>query len=285
MVMRVLAVLLLVSSTVPAAEMMEGIEPDLSAPYRVGPRDVLVISVFGAPDPRLERIEDRVAEDGTFSLPGIGSLAVRDLSERQIADKVRAELSRYVENLSSVEVKVKEFHFKPISVIGAVEHRGPLSMSGRLTLLEAIAAAGGLTEKHGDVIHVLRHQPDGRTAQLAVSVDDLLVKGDPAANIPIQAADVINVPSALEITVSCIGEVGRTGAIVFRSTERVTLLSALARAGGLTDRASRRIVVKRRGPDGASADFEVDYKRVVKGKDPDPELRQDDLIVVGQSIF
>ncbi|MFN7974898.1 MAG: polysaccharide biosynthesis/export family protein [Acidobacteriota bacterium] len=253
--------------------------------YRIGPRDVVVVRVFGAVDPQLALIEDRVADDGTIHVPGIGSVDVRDLTEEEVARKVRAVLSEFMQNVSSVEVKVKEYHFRPISVIGAVERRGPLAISGRISLLEALAAAGGLTERHGDVIHVLRHGEDGTTEQLNVSVEDLLVKGDPAADIAIRAADVINVPETLEITVSCIGEVARSGVIVFRSTERVSLLSALARAGGLTDRASHHILVKRRGPAGETLDFEVDYKRIVKGKDADPDLQQDDLVVVTQSLF
>ena len=154
-----------------------------------------------------------------------------------------------------------------------------------MTLLEAITAAGGLAPSHGDSIFILRRAPNGLTDQVEVSIDDLLVRADPEVNIPIYANDLINVPPAAEVTIYTLGEVGSPGAISFRSTERVTLLAAIARAGGLSERASKKLLIKRRQPDGGTREIEVRYKRIVSGKEPDLELRQGDVIIVKESFF
>jgi protein involved in polysaccharide export with SLBB domain len=148
-----------------------------------------------------------------------------------------------------------------------------------------LTAAGGLAAQHGDVIYVIRHGESGLSDQLAVDVDDLLLRGDPRANIPIYPADLINVPATVEVTVFCLGEVAHPGAVTFKSTERMTLLTAIARAGGLSDRASKKVQIKREGAGGMVQQMEVDYKAVLAGKVADPVLQEGDVLVVKESFF
>ena len=75
------------------------------------------------------------------------------------------------------------------------------------------------------------------------------------------------------------------GALLFKSNERITVLSAIAHAGGLTDRASKRILVKRAARGDGPAEVTVDFNRILAGKEPDVELRQGDVIVVKESFF
>jgi len=250
--------------------------------YRIGPKDLLEIKVFEVPELNIER---RVSEEGSINLPLIGDVPVAGLTDVELSDRLKALLeSRYVQR-ASVGVAVKEFRSRPISVLGAVKQPGNLALSGRWTLLETISAAGGLLEQHGGRIHVLRRAENGLADQITVSTDDLMVHADPDANLPIVANDVINVPSRVAVTVFCLGEVARPGAVDFQSTDRMTLLTAVARAGGLTDRASRAIRIKRRDRAGKDSEFEVDYKRVLAGKDSDPELQAGDVVIVKESFF
>jgi protein involved in polysaccharide export with SLBB domain len=119
---------------------------------------------------------------------------------------------------------------------------------------------------------------------VTIAVDDLLVKADARVNIPIFANDVINVPTASEITVYCLGEVGSPGAITFKSNERISVLSAIARAGGLGERAAKTIRIKRQVGDEERI-FEVDYKRLLSGKAPDVGLESGDVLYVKQSFL
>ncbi len=83
----------------------------------------------------------------------------------------------------------------------------------------------------------------------------------------------------------CIGEVKTPGAVEFTTDDRITLLSVLAKAGGLTDRASKTIRIKRRDASGHDVETVVDYKRVLSGKDVDPVLKADDVVVIKESFF
>lgn len=251
--------------------------------YRIGPKDLLEIKVFEVPELNIER---RVSEEGTINLPLIGDVPVQGLTDVELADRLKAVLeSKYVQR-ASVAVQVREFRSKPISVVGAVRQPGNLAFSGRWTLLEVLSAAGGLSEAHADKIYVLRRSDNGLSDQIAIDLDDLMVRADPDANIPIFANDLINVPAKLEVTVFCLGEVAHPGAVVFQSTERITMLTAIARAGGLTDRASKKkIQVQRRDRTGRDVQLEVDFKRIVAGKDSDFPLQSGDVVIVKESFL
>jgi polysaccharide biosynthesis/export protein len=253
-----------------------------AAGYRIGPKDLVEIRVFEVPELNIER---RVSEEGTISLPLIGDVPAQGLTDQELAERLKTLLeSKYVQR-ASVAVQVREFRSRPISVIGAVRQPGNLAFSGRWTLMEALSAAGGLSERHGNQIHILRRAANGLADQITIDLDELLVKANPDANIAIVASDVINVPAVMEVTVFCLGEVAKPGAVSFRSTDRITLLTAIARAGGLTDRASRKVLVKRRDEGGRDVEMQVDYKRVVAGRDPDMELQGGDVVLVRESFF
>jgi polysaccharide export outer membrane protein len=249
--------------------------------YRIGPRDLLEIRVFETPELNVSR---RVSEDGDVNLPLVGAVKVAGLTETETAQKIKEVLEGKLLQRASVAVQVQEFRARPISLIGAVRQPGNLAFSGRWTLLEAVTAAGGLAEGHGNLIYVLRRSDNGLSDQVAVSVDDLLVRADPMVNIPIFSGDLINVPGTVEVTVYCLGEIRQPGAVSFRSSDRISLLAVIARAGGLTDRAASKILIKRNGSAGP-AELKVDYKRILAGKDPDVELKAGDVIIVKESFF
>jgi polysaccharide biosynthesis/export protein len=252
------------------------------ATYRVGPRDLLDIRVYE--DAKLNG-ERRVSEGGVINLPLLGDVAVGSKTPAEISQTLKKLLEdRYMQK-ASVDVQVLEFRSRPISVIGAVKQPGNLGFSGRWTLIEALTAAGGLAENHGGVIHVLRRADNGLSDQVTIDLDDLMLRADPKVNIPIFANDLINVPGTVEVTVYCLGEVEHPGALAFKSNERITLLAAIAHAGGLTDRASSRILIKRAGRTDGPQELTVDYKKILAGKEPDAELRQGDVIVIKESFF
>lgn len=251
--------------------------------YRLGPKDLLEIRVLELPE--MASLERRVSEKGTVNLPFLGEIAAAGLTDGELAARIKTELERAMLQRASVAVQVREFRARPIAVIGAVQNPGNLEFAGRWTLLEAITAAGGLSDTHGRTVYVLRHADNGLSDQIAIDLDDLFVRADPRVNIPIFPNDLINVPVTLEITIYFLGEVAQPGALTFKSTERITVLTAVARAGGLTDRASRKIVVRRDGASGKAQEIEVDYKRLVAGKDPDIQLRAGDVVVVKESFF
>jgi len=118
-----------------------------------------------------------------------------------------------------------------------------------------------------------------------VSTDELLRGSAATANVQLQPSDVVQVPPRSAVRVFCLGEVKQPGALEFDADDRISVLSAIAKAGGLTDRASNSIRVKRRGPDGKDTETIVHFGRIVSGKQPDFALQADDVVVVKESFF
>ena len=250
--------------------------------YRLGPRDLLRIEVFEVPE---LNVDSRVSESGDVSLPLIGDVAAEGLTEAEFAARLKQLLeARYV-NRAAVAVRILEARSRPITLLGAVRQPGNLAFPGRWTLLDAITAAGGLTESHGDVIYILRRAENGLTDQLSIAVEDLLVRGRPEANVPIRSADLVNIPPRVEISVYCLGEVRNPGEIRFKSTDRITLLAVIARAGGLSERAAKKIRIRRRAGESLGRELVFDYKAVLAGREPDPVIEEGDVVVVKESLF
>ncbi len=250
--------------------------------YQIGPKDLLEIRVLELPELNVER---RVSEAGALELPLLGEIPVTGLTAPQIRDRVEQMLTSKYVHRANVSIVVKEFANKPVSVLGAVQKPGSLSISGRWTLMNAITAAGGLTEHAGSKIYVLRRADNGLSDTLEITAEDLFHNATPLWNIPIQPSDIINIPARSLITVFCLGEVKAPGALQFGSEDRLSLLSVIAKAGGLTDRASNTIHIKRRAADGKDIEKIVNFKRIVSGRDPDPTIEPNDVIVVKESFF
>jgi len=255
---------------------------DVSGEYRVGPKDLLEIKVIEIPELNVER---RVSDGGVISLPMVGDFPVLGLTAAEVRGSLATLLkSKYV-NRADVSVVIREFANKPISILGAVRRPGALNVSGRWSLLQAISAAGGLTEAAGRKIYVLRKKENGPSDVLEVRTEDLLRGSAETWDIPIYPGDVVNIPARTNVRIFCLGEVKTPGAIELSADDRVTLLSVLAKAGGLTDRASKKIRVKRRDASGRDVETVYDYKRILSGKDPDPVLNGDDIVVVKESFL
>jgi len=250
--------------------------------YQLGPKDLLEIRVLEIPDLNVER---RVSDSGVIDLPMVGALPVNGLTAKEVSDKLVKLLTAKYVNRANVSVVVKQYANKPLSIVGAVANPGSLNVSGRYTLLQAISAAGGLTAQAGRKIYVMRTATNGLSDVLEVRTDDLFRSASARWNIPVYPSDVVNVPPRSIVKVFCMGEVKNPGALEFDSDDRISLLSVIAKAGGLTDRASKQIRIKRRGADGKDSETVVNYKAVVGGKVPDPQLKADDVVIVSESFF
>ena len=264
-----LVVLALLFGVGPAAE-SQVLPAGETVSYRLGPKDQIAIKVYEVPE---LNVEVRVAENGKVNLPLIGEVPAEGLTEGGFAQQLKELLEAKYVNRATVSVEVREARSRPILVVGAVRTPGNLAFPGRWTLIEALAAAGGLSAEHADTLYVLRRAENGLSDQVAIRIEDLFVRGDPRANIPIFANDLINVPVTVEVTVFC------------KSTDRITVLSVIARAGGLTDRASKKMAIKRRKGESLQDEVEVDYKKILAGKEPDLSLADGDVLVIKESLL
>ncbi|HEV2722762.1 MAG TPA: polysaccharide biosynthesis/export family protein [Thermoanaerobaculia bacterium] len=281
------ALLLLVSASV-IAQTTSAPTPPMTVPTAassdapIGPRDVLDIRVFQDPNLNTHAV---VTDDGKISFPLVGKVEVSGLRPAQVEQVLAQALSKYYQK-ADVTVLVLEAGNRPISVIGAVMHPGRINATGNLTLLQAITQAGGLAPGYGKTVYVLRSAPNGLTDQIAIDIEDLMVNGNPDLNLPLRPNDVVNIPVESQINIYLLGEVMRPGKVQFRRSQSPTLLQALADAGGPTDRAAAKCVIKRKnGATGKEESIIIDYRRILNGKAPDVALMDDDTIFVRESVF
>src|SRR5262249_48349004 len=148
-----------------------------------------------------------------------------------------------------------------------------------------ISAAGGLVPNAGKRIYVVRHAKNGLSDTLEIRTDELFRSSASRWNISVLPSDMVNIPVRTTVKLFCLGEVRNPGAIELHSDDRISLLSVIAKAGGLTDRAANRMRVKRKGISGKDEEIVLNYGRIVSGSDPDPQLEADDVIIVPTSIF
>jgi len=270
------AVLLSIAAGAVAQEL-----PILSADAPVGPRDVLEVKVLEDAN-----ISGRVVvnDDGYIPLNVIGKVQVAGLTSTQIEAKLKALLEADILTKATVSVQVSEFASKPISVVGAVVRPGRIGSTGNTTLIQAITQAGGLTAGHGRELYVLRTGRNGLSEQVAIDIDQLMVQGKPELNIPLAPNDLVNVPLDTPLAIYVMGEVMRPGKVDFRSSQTPTLLQAIAAAGGPTDRASKKVVIKRL-VNGKEQTVKINYRDILTGKRNDEILRDNDTVFLEEAIF
>lgn len=244
--------------------------------YRIGSKDLIEIKVYELPE--LNQTV-RVAEDGTISLAVIGKVEVSGLTAQELEKKLATILDQKYTKGAHVTVIIRE-HQK-IAVLGAVGRPGLYEMAGPTTLLQILSEAGGLTPQAGKEVHVLRLRESGEKERIVLNLDDIMRKGNDN-NIILQPKDEIIIPFDQTLTVYVYGEVRNPGAIQYLESKKITLLQAVAQAGGLTEWANAvQVLVKRKDPkSGQEKNFWYNLKKIIDGKRPDVFLQDGDVIVV-----
>ncbi len=286
----ILAASLILGAALPIGQMYPSVKtdrqatpPDEVSDGPVGAEDLLEISVFEIPE--LSRTV-RVSNNGTISLPLLGEIRVGGLTPMELENRLRDELSRRYLQDPQVSVFVREHGSSKVSVLGAVGKPGVYEMIGPRTLLQVLSQAGGLTDDAGAALYLIRGSADGSAERLPINVNDLMASRDASLNLPIRSGDIISVPIEEEVYIYVDGAVKKPGRFEHPASRSITLLQAIAKAGGTTDRANlKEIQVLRKGEDGTQTVIQVNLKRIRKGKDLDPILQDGDIVVVQETFF
>jgi polysaccharide export outer membrane protein len=245
--------------------------------YKIGTKDLLEVKVFELPE--LNQTV-RVAEDGSVSLSLLGKVDVSGLTAQELEKKLASILDQKYTKAAHVTVFIKEY--QKVAVLGAVGKPGNYEIVGPTTLLQVISQAGGLTPDAMSELYVFRQEKGGEKTKIKISLRDLIVNGNQALNIELQPNDVVNIPVDQTFTVFVYGEVKTPGAIQFRQSKKITLLQAVAQAGGPTEWASTsRVTIKRKdAKTGGEMKIPVNLKDVIAGKISDIILEEGDVVIV-----
>jgi polysaccharide biosynthesis/export protein len=254
-----------------------------SLEHKIGPQDLLEITVFG-----LDKMNKtvRVSEDGNITLPLLGEIEVYNLTKTELEQKLARLLEEKYLQDPQVTIFLREYQSKRVSILGAVSQPGRYELLGRQTLLHMIAQAGGMTNQVGNEIIVVREKEDGTSKSLRISLDDLILKGDPSLNIPLEPGDIVNIPIDMTVYVYVFGQVRSPGALEVKKSDIPTLIQAIAQAGGFSDRAAKsRVVIKRKNEEGKEEEIKMNVKAIMRGKKEDIQLKENDVVFVPETIF
>jgi polysaccharide biosynthesis/export protein len=244
--------------------------------------DLLAVSVYNSPE--LTRTV-RVGSDGRISLPMLqrriqaGGMMPNEM-ESSIAEELKAE-EILVNPL--VTVTVIEYNSRPISVIGAVRKPITFQAVGRVTLVDALAKAEGLTPDAGPEVLLSIPQPAdaaGPRALLSrIPVRGLIDNADASLNLVLTGGEEIRVPEARKIYV--VGNVKKPGAFAVHDGSENTVLKLLAIADGLAPYASKQAYIYRQnGDDPRRVEIAVPLTRILERKSEDMHLAPDDILYI-----
>jgi polysaccharide biosynthesis/export protein len=132
--------------------------------YQIGPGDLLAIRVYGH-DAISTR--ERVRQDGKISVPLLGDVQAAGLSPGKLGEDLKSRLKDFL-SAPFVTVGVEEIRPLAVPVLGEVNRPGQYTLEKGSGVLEALAAAGGLTDMaHRDRIFVLRKNPSAVRIRLS----------------------------------------------------------------------------------------------------------------------
>jgi polysaccharide biosynthesis/export protein len=242
----------------------------------LGAGDLLEIRVFGAPE---LSATTRVSGAGEITLPLAGTIKVAGESVEAAQKQIEHELldGGFLRD-PHVNILVKEFASQGISVLGEVAKPGIYPLLGSRTLFDAIAAAGGTTNRAGRTVLIAHRAQTSAETTIVLSKDG---KDAAKENVELRPGDTVMVAKAGIVYVS--GDVKTPGGYLLDNNENLTVLQAIALAQGLNPTAASRSVRIIRKNSGKLEEIPVELKQIMEAKAPDVSLESEDVLFVPTS--
>jgi polysaccharide export outer membrane protein len=236
--------------------------------YRIGPLDMLLITVVDEPELSGKFPVDG---DGMFTYPYLNRVRAAGMTATELQIQLVTLLRNGFLRNPQIRVEVDLFRSQSVMVIGEVRQAGKIPMTGpSMSLLEALVAAGSPTAQASGEVIVRRRSVDGKEGEeIRVNRKDLeLGKTD----LIVRDGDIINVPQAQRFYMD--GYVRNPGYYVL--DPGMTVQQAIALAGGLAERGSDR---------GMTATRLVNGKNVSVDVRLDDKVQANDVIRIRQRFF
>jgi len=242
--------------------------------YRIGPDDVLIVTVLDQKE--LEQVVT-VRPDGKISLPLVGDTEAAGLTVAELSSRLTTLYGRTVRG-AQVTVGVKEVRSRPVYFAGGVVRPGQLQLTQELTVLQGLSAVGGPTAS-ADLESAFVLRGDKR---IPVNLLEVLQRGTMTQNLRLQPGDTVVVPTAGAVYVQ--GEVKTPGQVKY--SRDMTIMTAIAGAGGFTQLASPGRVTVMRGEGAKKEVHRVNVSKIMS--DPEAKdflLKPNDIVIIPQRLF
>jgi polysaccharide export outer membrane protein len=249
---------------------------NLDSSIRLGHGDLVEVNVYNVPE---LNTRTRVNDTGDLDMPLVNQVHVEGLTvdEAERVIEQRLDHGGFVRN-PHVQLFVSEYTSDGTSVLGEVAKPGVYPVLGEQRLFNLLSAAGGLSPAAGTSITVTHKAELDKPIVVAISRN---LEDHADSNIPIYPGDTVMVRRADVIYV--VGDVNRPSGFLMDNGGKLSVLQAIALAGGTTSTAKlsgARII--RKSPQGVS-EIPVSLKKMLEAKIGDVPLQANDVLFVPAS--
>jgi len=172
----------------PESQPRSALTPDQRLTYIIGVEDELQISVWREPELSTTVV---VRPDGIITLPLVNDVKAVGLKTEELQNVLMDKLKNFV-NEPQVTVIVRSIHSRKVYLVGEVGHQGSFPINGDMTVLELLAAGGGLGPfAKANSIYILRGQ-NGKKVRIPFPYKKAVV--GKSENVTLQPGDVVVVP-------------------------------------------------------------------------------------------
>ena len=257
-----------------------------SGSYQVGPGDTLDIEVAELADTRRTT---RVLPDGMLYYDVANGVNVKGMTITEISNILSERLvNDYVNPV--VSVNVANADSQRFWLLGQVRTPGAFPIQKPTTVIDAISQSGGLLsyDQNNEVGNPeaadLKRSILIRNGNLVpVDFDALIRNGDMSQNVYIQPGDYLFIPSLTSRSIYVLGEVIAPGPVLYE--EGITLLTAVASAGGVDKDAVKSKALILRGGTRDPKVAVVNIDTVMRGREPDLSLEGGDIVWVPRTVW
>ena len=241
---------------------------------RIGPGDQIHVTVVDSPE--LDQ-RPRVTDAGEVPLIGVGAVKIAGLTPAEASTAVHDKLiAAHYLNHPEVTVTVEQYATQTVSVLGQVRASGAYPIGTARPVVDVLALAGGLNELADRNIVIERRGDPDHPLHYNLANDGVVAL---QTSVLVYPGDTVMVPKAGIVYV--LGDVNRPGGFVMdnNSTE-LTLLQALARAGGVSRTAKQGHAKLLRKDATGYHETQLSLGEIQKGKQQDIALAPGDVLYV-----
>jgi protein involved in polysaccharide export with SLBB domain len=249
----------------------------------LGPSDLLNLRLFDMPD--TVHTEVPIGPDGRISFLEARDIMAAGLTIDELRARLDEALAKFYQNPRTI-ITPAAYRSKKYIVLGAVLNRGVYDFDRPLSVIEALARAGGLqTGVYGrdtvDLADLGRSFLVRNGQRVPVDFERLFQHGDLSQNVPLEPSDFLYFAPASANEIYVLGQVLNPGVVAF--LPRTSALSVIAASGGFTPDAFRSRVLVVRGSISNPQTFVVDASDILAAKKPDFKLQAKDIVYVSKS--
>ncbi|NQY19807.1 MAG: polysaccharide biosynthesis/export family protein [Campylobacteraceae bacterium] len=251
--------------------------------YIIGVGDKFNIFIYGEPELNIKGAV--IKPDGTMTMQLIGDVKIAGMTINMAMKELSIKLKKYLIN-PIVSIILYELKSESFTILGKINEPGTYAITNNTKVIDTIAMAEGLSigifENNTVELANLEHAYIRRDNKvLPVNFIELIRKGNPLHNIPLEDKDYIYIPSALNNEVYVLGEVEEPGHFGFK--EKMTLIQLITYAKGYKTNANINEVAIIRGNLTNPIVYIANLEKMIEGKQKDFRIKPNDIVFIPSS--